>query len=79
LFKLLSLDLGPFDDKKEKLWEQCRIDLENESSANWDNLTKEIQKKVGFDEKSNIWRNQRYRSATTKSWNSIIIKQTENL
>jgi hypothetical protein len=79
LFKLLSLDLGPFDDKKEKLWEQCRIDLENESSANWDNLTKEIQKKVGFDEKSNIWRNQRYRSATTKSWNSIIIKQTQNL
>lgn len=79
MFKLLSLDLGPFDDKKEKLWEQCRIDLENESSANWDNLTKEIQKKVGFDEKSNIWRNQRYRSATTKSWNSIIIKQTENL
>jgi len=46
LFKLLSLDLGPFDDKKEKLWEQCRIDLENESSANWDNLTKEIQKKL---------------------------------
>ncbi len=79
MFKLLSLDLGPFDDKKEKLWEQCRIDLENESSANWDNLTKEIQKKVGFDEKSNIWRNQRYRSATTKSWNSIIIKQTQNL
>ena len=66
MFKSLSKDLGPFLDEKEKLWEQCQIDLENELSANCYNLKKEIQK-VGFDERSKIWRNQRYCWSATKS------------